>query len=1195
MSIGASKKGLNLIRERIAAKGWSPNSQRWVEKCEHQFKTWQRFITGQRIHSDTFEYFCKILDLKWEDVAKKPLRYDIDDALKTEKFLGRSKELDNLRQYVIERESKLLVLLGEGGIGKTSLAAEFIKDRFSSINNLFADRFDCIYWKNLRTKPPFATVLNDIIQFIVGEQEVSIPDAEQEKINQLISIFKKSSCLIILDNAESIRLPGNKQDEYENGYEKFEFFLTEIERINHHSCLLITSREDFGKVGTHDPNKAKTIRLSGLSAEDTKQIFAHVKSKRPLNQNFEGADEDWKIITNHYGGNPFILPQVASFLLDNYAGNISKFKSELEHGKFRVSTIDDVLDRQFERLSHDEKQVLYWLAIEQEAVSIPSVEKSVISNLKDKIQPAFQSLNKGRSLIQNTESGLHTLQPYFREYVTKRIIDKFVENILTQESIEQHNTFNTHPLIQAASKEYILESQNRLLLNPVLERLRDSLKTSQQCKERLKLVIQNLQTNIRMLGYAGGNIINLIVQLEKTEQNNPGLRNYDFSNLCLWEVDLRNINLYEVNFSNADFRDFVFTEPRSTVLSIAFSHKGKLFATGDGNNNIYISQIDYNKTVSLPPGHSSWVWSITFSPDDLMLASGGEDGKIILWELEEFENLQDLQSIKPNFLGQHEGRVWSVAFSPDGKMLASGGEDGKIFLWHICDQTKTYCVLGEHTNRVDSLVFDPSGNFLISVGSDGFIRVWNVANKTQISCFGDGLNRLRSVVFVESNMIVTGGDDGTVKIWNIESQQCLSETKNKQPKCIWSVAYNQKYKIIASSSDNGIIRLWNIDNNNQLNWLINLREHKDRVWSVVFNPANRALASTSEDQSVRVWNINENKKYQCERIFYGYSNWIHSIYFSPDGYRLASSSNDNKIRIWDIDKGICTLTLEGNIRWDSSIAFSPDGRYLASGSHDHLIHFWDLNQGTTLEPFKEHKNWVRSLAFSPDGRYLASGGDDTTIKVINAKTQALIYTLEGHQKWIWSVIFIDSKYIASCGDDQTIRIWDVKTRQCRELSGHTGRLRSLAYSNGILATGGEDKVVKLWNTETYEIYQNFPHTDSNFIWAVALSPDGETLASGDEKGILRLWDVGRQELVYEERLHENRIVRGITFHPTNSSVMATCGEDGKINLLNIENIESPAIRNLSINKPYEKTNIHGVTGLTQEQKNLLKALGAIDE
>jgi WD40 repeat protein len=107
--------------------------------------------------------------------------------------------------------------------------------------------------------------------------------------------------------------------------------------------------------------------------------------------------------------------------------------------------------------------------------------------------------------------------------------------------------------------------------------------------------------------------------------------------------------------------------------------------------------------------------SVAFSPDGRLLASGGDDGAVSLWDSATGEALRSLQG--------HTDWVRSVAFSPDGRLLASGGDDWAVRLWDSATG-EALRSLKEHTRWVISVAFSPDGRLLASGGSDGAVRLW---------------------------------------------------------------------------------------------------------------------------------------------------------------------------------------------------------------------------------------------------------------------------------------------------------------------------------------------------------------------------------------------------------------------------------------------------------------------------------------
>jgi WD40 repeat protein len=110
----------------------------------------------------------------------------------------------------------------------------------------------------------------------------------------------------------------------------------------------------------------------------------------------------------------------------------------------------------------------------------------------------------------------------------------------------------------------------------------------------------------------------------------------------------------------------------------------------------------------LKGNHAVSVWSVAFSPDGKLLASGGEGGLIQLWEVEHRRPLGDP-------LAGHTDDVRSVAFSPDGKLLASGEEE-IIQLWEVEHRRPLGEPLEGHTEGVMSVAFSPDGKLLASGG-----------------------------------------------------------------------------------------------------------------------------------------------------------------------------------------------------------------------------------------------------------------------------------------------------------------------------------------------------------------------------------------------------------------------------------------------------------------------------------------------
>jgi WD40 repeat protein len=192
--------------------------------------------------------------------------------------------------------------------------------------------------------------------------------------------------------------------------------------------------------------------------------------------------------------------------------------------------------------------------------------------------------------------------------------------------------------------------------------------------------------------------------------------------------DDRTIKLWEVA-TGREVRTL--TGHTDYVNSVAFSPDGRLLASGSGyyDKTIKLWEVATGSLVRTLTGHTDYVNSVAFSPDGRLLASGscGQrdsggnciQGEIKLWDVASGREVRTLSG--------HTDYVWSVAFSPDGRLLASGSDDRTIKLWEVATGREVRTLSG-HTNDVYSVAFSPDGRLLASGSADKTIKLWDVSD-----------------------------------------------------------------------------------------------------------------------------------------------------------------------------------------------------------------------------------------------------------------------------------------------------------------------------------------------------------------------------------------------------------------------------------------------------------------------------------
>ncbi|MBD2102805.1 NB-ARC domain-containing protein [Leptolyngbya sp. FACHB-261] len=1177
---------LSYIKRNVGPKLWNLLEQAFGEPVsktnfrgalEHQ---WRQSLIGA----------TQTQTLAIEQPTARSQPPDWGSAIDTAAFCGRSEELMCLKQWVLGEQCRLILLLGIGGIGKSTLAARLVQQ--------IQTEFEVVVWRSLQNTPPFEEWLETVLPILLRAQgeDIAVPSGLDRKLLKLMEGLRQKRCLLILDNVETI-LNAGQPAQYRPGYEAYGQLFKEIGRVPHRSCLLLTSREKPGEIVPLEGQQqsVRTFLLKGLNSEAGRELFLYKGA-------FVGTDSEWERLVTHYSGNPLALKMLAATTQDLFSGSIAEILNYVQQGLAVFDDIRDLLQHQFDRLSEVEQEMLFWLAINREPVSLFELSRDLATKAsKRRLPDAIQSLLR-RALIEK-EGEQFFLQPVVLEYATDQLVQCICEEIASQTP----ERLRTHALIKAQAKDYVREMQKRLIVEPISEQLLLQFGNSQAIEQQLKTILEQ-QQQAPQPNYLAGNLLNLLVHLQSN------LRGCDFSELTVWQADLRQVNLTGVNFRNADLATSVFAETLSSVMSVSFNPDGSLLATGDLDGKICLWRVVDGQQVLTLQGHTGWIWAVTFSPDGKTLASCSHDSLIRLWDMQniDFEqpnpaNLAEASASNRlpgtclKTLRGHLNRVWAIAFSPVsvslpsglGQLLASGSDDQTIRLWDAHDGT-CLTVLQGHTGGVTSIRFSPNGQLLASASEDSSIRLWSVDRGTCLQTLQGHTRWVRAVAFSpDGQTLASSSDDCTIRLWEVKTGTCR-KTLQGHTGWVTSLSFSPNGQTLASSSEDASIRLWSVQDGTCFKLL---QGHSRCVWEVAFNPNGQNLASGSADLSARLWDVQDGT---CLKTFQGQTSGITSVSFSANGSMLASGSYDALVRLWDVAQGTCSNNLPGHTNWIWTVAFSPNGQLLASGSNDQTVRLWDVRNGICLRTLQGHTGWVFSVAFSPDGHTLASGSNDQTVRLWDVRNGTCLRTLQGHTGWVWAVAFSpDGQLLASGSNDQTVRLWDVRNGTClRTLQGHTGWVLSTAFSpdGQTLATSSLDCSVRFWNVQDGTCLATL-HGHTNGVRSVAFSPNGRLLASGSDDQTIRLWDVQDGTCQKVLQGHASRVC-SVQFSPVDVSLpysanplLVSGSQDETIKLWNP--ITGDCLKTLRVDRLYEGMNIRGAQGLTAAQQATLSALGAM--
>lgn len=335
------------------------------------------------------------------------------------------------------------------------------------------------------------------------------------------------------------------------------------------------------------------------------------------------------------------------------------------------------------------------------------------------------------------------------------------------------------------------------------------------------------------------------------------------------------------------------------VWSLAFSPDNRFLASASKNQSIMLWDVETRLALGqLFRGHGDSVLAVAYSPDGTHFASAGgniqgngqnEDDAIHLWDA--------LTGQETAVLSGHVRYVTGLAYSPDGKLLASGGADDTLRIWNTDNGENTHTIPLDNRSGFIALAFSPDSQ-TVAVGSDLSITLWNAQTGEAVGTPLLGhTDTLQTLIFSpDGKILASGGFDNTILLWDVVGGQVLGQPLTGHNNVVTALAFSPDGRILASGSRDASIILWDTTTRQPIG--DPLLGHSKDINAIAYSPDGNLLASGSSDKTIILWNMVENER--LGQPFVGHSGQINSLVFSPDGSHMVSGGQDQQVILWDV-------------------------------------------------------------------------------------------------------------------------------------------------------------------------------------------------------------------------------------------------------------------------------------------------------
>ncbi|KAG6519510.1 hypothetical protein ZIOFF_023004 [Zingiber officinale] len=589
-----------------------------------------------------------------------------------------------------------------------------------------------------------------------------------------------------------------------------------------------------------------------------------------------------------------------------------------------------------------------------------------------------------------------------------------------------------------------------------------------------------------------------------------------------------------------------------TTIAASPSSSSTSIASGHTDGSIRLWDCEKATCEATLNGHKTAVTALRYNHLTSLLASGGKDCDVILWDV-----VGEAGLFRLLFVFQ----VTDLVFIDSGKKLVTSSKDKFMRVWDL-ELQQCVQIVGGHHSEIWSLDVDPMERFLVSGSADSELKFYEIKRNTEVvekeskwevlKNFGEiqrqSKDRVAALRFNKSgNLLACQVAGKLVEIYRVLSDD---EAKRKAKRRL----HRKKEKLLTRDAAGGNENEGLADSLSSQEFqhptvvvsdvfkLLQMLRSSKKISSIAFSPSDPKVGLATLSLSLNN-NMLETHLVDSDKIsklysieLQGHRSDIRSVTLSSDNDLLMSTSH-NSVKIWNPTTGVCLRTIESGYGLCSS--FVPGNRYALVGSKSGSLEIIDVGSGSCIEVVEAHADSIRSLVQLPDengtvgGQGFVTGSDDRDVKfweytvkqksdnmcwyvsiLVNGVTN--VRTLKMDEDVLAISVSPDSKYLAvSLLEKCAIKVFFMDSLKLfLSLYGHKLPVLCMDISSDgdILVSGSADKNLKIWGLDFGDCHKSiFAHADS--VMDVKFVRNTHYMFSVGKDRLVKYWDADKFELL----------------------------------------------------------------------------------